>query len=131
MNDKDLKKLTAKSLGWEKAELVLKNAQVINVFSEEILVRDVAVEDGMIVGVGQYQGREEVDLSGKYLCPGFIDAHLHLESTLVAPPELIHSALQWGTTTFIIDPMKWSMWPVKRAWIICWSRPKVWRPMSL
>ncbi|WP_018213486.1 adenine deaminase [Desulfitobacterium hafniense] len=104
MNDKDFKKLTAKSLGREKAELVLKNAQVINVFSEEILVRDVAVEDGMIVGVGQYQGREEVDLSGKYLCPGFIDAHLHLESTLVAPPELIHSALQWGTTTFIIDP---------------------------
>ncbi|WP_019850007.1 adenine deaminase [Desulfitobacterium sp. PCE1] len=104
MNYDNLKKLTSKSLGREKAQLVLKNAEVVNVFSEEILVRDVAVEEGMIVGVGKYDGLEEIDLSGKYLCPGFIDAHLHLESTLVAPPELIHSALQWGTTTFIIDP---------------------------
>ncbi|HHY27849.1 MAG TPA: adenine deaminase [Desulfitobacterium dehalogenans] len=104
MNYDNLKKLTSKSLGREKAQLVLKNAKVVNVFSEEILIRDVAVEEGMIVGVGKYDGLEEIDLSGKYLCPGFIDAHLHLESTLVAPPELIHSALQWGTTTFIIDP---------------------------
>lgn len=104
MNYENFNNLTAKSLGYKKAQLVLKNANVVNVFSEEILVRDVAVQDGIIVGVGKYDGHEEVDMTGKYLCPGFIDAHLHLESTLVTPPELINSALQWGTTTFIIDP---------------------------
>ena len=65
---------------------------------------DVAVADGMIIGTGNYQGEKEVDLTGKYLCPGFIDSHLHLESTLVTPGELIRQAAQCGTTTFIVDP---------------------------
>ncbi len=58
----------------------------------------------MILGTGCYHGEEEVDLTGKYLCPGFIDSHLHLESTLVTPGELIRQAAQCGTTTFIVDP---------------------------
>lgn len=87
-----------------KAELVLKHANVVNVFTGEVLKGDVAVTDGTIAGVGQYEGIEERDMEGKYLCPGFIDSHLHLESTLVTPSELIGQAVQCGTTTYIVDP---------------------------
>ena len=104
MDYTDYPALAKIALGTEKAKLVLKNANIINVFTEEIIAADIAVEDGLIVGIGQYDGLSEVDLSGKTVTPGFIDAHLHLESTLVAPPELIYSALEWGTTTFIVDP---------------------------
>ena len=64
--------------GLEKAELVLKNARIVNVFTREILEGDIAIADGMIVGIGSYQGVEETNLSGRYVCPGFIDSHLHL-----------------------------------------------------
>ena len=90
--------------GKKQADLVLKNARIINVFTGEILPGNVAVTDGMIVGIGDYQGKEEHDLKGKYLCPGFIDSHLHLESTLVTPKELVTVASRHGTTTFIVDP---------------------------
>ena len=90
--------------GLEKAELVLKNARIVNVFTREILEGDIAIADGMIVGIGSYQGVEETDLSGRYVCPGFIDSHLHLESTLVTPAELVTVASRHGTTTFIVDP---------------------------
>lgn len=92
------------AMGKKKAELVFKNAKVLNVFSGRILEADVAVEDGIIVGVGSFDGEEERDLKGNYLVPGFIDAHLHLESTMVTPPELIEQAVRWGTTTYIVDP---------------------------
>lgn len=104
MNYGNLKTLSMAALGRKPAGLALKNANVVNVFSEEILLRDIAIEGGMIVGVGDYAGREEVDLGGKYVCPGFIDGHLHFESTLVTPPELVAEAMKWGTTTFIVDP---------------------------
>lgn len=88
----------------KKATLVLKNANVINVFTEEIYQSDISIQDGMIVGVGEYEGETEIDCNGKYVCPGLIDSHLHLESTLVTPGELIHQAALCGTTTFIVDP---------------------------
>lgn len=88
----------------EKAELVLKNANVVNVFTGEIMRADVAVAGGRIAGIGTYEGVHEEDLNGKYVCPGFIDSHLHLESTLVTPAELIRQAAECGTTTFIVDP---------------------------
>lgn len=88
----------------EKAELVLKNANVVNVFTGEILKADIAVSGGRIAGIGTYEGQIEEDLDGKYLCPGFIDSHLHLESTLVTPAELVWQAAKCGTTTFIVDP---------------------------
>lgn len=97
-------KLTQIALGKQKADLVLKNAGVVNVFSGEIITADVAISDGIIVGVGCYEGALEQDMSGKILCPGFIDSHLHFESTLVAPPELIANAVAFGTTTYIADP---------------------------
>lgn len=90
--------------GLEKADLVLKNAKVINVFTEEIIDGDIAIAEGIIAGIGTYSGIQEKDLNGKYVCPGFIDSHLHLESTLVTPGELISQAALCGTTTFIVDP---------------------------
>lgn len=90
--------------GIEKADLVLKNANVFISQTGEFVKGDVAVADGIILGVGDYDGIEEVNLEGKYLTPGFIDSHLHLESTLVTPSELVNQAVQCGTTTFIVDP---------------------------
>lgn len=90
--------------GLEKADFVLKNARVVNVFTGEIIDGDIAIEDGSIAGIGSYEGKTEKDLKGKYVCPGFIDSHLHLESTLVTPAELVTVASRHGTTTFIVDP---------------------------
>ena len=104
MNYKDYPELAAMSAGRKKADLVLKNAYILNVFTEEFVRSDVAVTNGIIVGVGSYEGKEERDLTGCYIVPGFIDSHLHLESTLVRPYELIGEALKNGTTTFIVDP---------------------------
>lgn len=99
------KKLSSVTLRQKKADLVLKNARVMNVFTGEILESDVAVKDGFIAAVGKdYEGKEEVDLKGKYVLPGFMDAHLHLESTMVTPNELVMTAAAFGTTTFIADP---------------------------
>ena len=97
-------RLSKVALGETLADLVLKNADVVNVFSGEIIRADVAICDGIIAGVGSYNGREDHDLSGKTLCPGLIDSHLHFESTLVTPPELIANAVAFGTTTYIADP---------------------------
>lgn len=87
-----------------KAELVLKNAKIVNVFTREIVQGDIAVQDGMIVGIGTYHGQTEVDVQGQYVAPGFMDAHLHLESTMVAPQQLIEHSVSHGTTTYIADP---------------------------
>lgn len=87
------------------AELVFRGGKVVNVFTGEVLQTSVAVTNGTIVGVGdQYVGETEFDLNGKYLCPGFIDGHIHLESTMVTPAELVEQAVQCGTTTYIVDP---------------------------
>ena len=90
--------------GIEKAELVFKNGRVFSSGTGEFIDGDVAVADGIVIGVGTYEGEAEIDLEGKVICPGFIDSHLHLESTLVTPGELIRQAAQCGTTTFIVDP---------------------------
>ena len=90
--------------GAEKADLVLKNATYLNVFSNEFCHGDIAVAEGLIVGMGEYQGVEELDVSGGIVCPGFIDAHIHLESSLVTPWEFAKAVLPHGTTTVITDP---------------------------
>ena len=104
MELKDYQRYSEITRGLRKAELVLKNAKIVNVFTGEILAGDVAIEDGIIVGIGSYEGKTERDMIGKYICPGFIDSHLHLESTLVTPGELVTVASRHGTTTFIVDP---------------------------
>lgn len=90
--------------GIEKAELVFKNGRVFSSGTGEFIDGDVAVADGIVLGVGTYAGEKEINLNGKVICPGFIDSHLHLESTLVTPGELVRQAAQCGTTTFIVDP---------------------------
>lgn len=92
------------AMGHIKPELVLKNASYVNVFSEEILQGDIAIDKGVICAIGEYTGVEEIDLSGKIVLPGLIDAHLHLESTMVHPKYLLEEAALKGTTTFIVDP---------------------------
>lgn len=104
MNNKTYAEYAKITRGLEKAELVLKNAKVVNVFTEEIYTADIAVTDGQIVGVGTYEGEREEDMTGYYAVPGFIDSHLHFETTMVMPGELVGQAVQWGTTTFIADP---------------------------
>ena len=90
--------------GREKADLVLKNATYVNVFSNELRTCDIAVANGLIVGMGEYEGEQELDMTGKIVCPGFVDAHIHLESSLVAPREFAKAVLPHGTTTVITDP---------------------------
>lgn len=86
------------------ADLVLKNATYVNVFSNELCRGDIAVAEGLIVGMGQYRGKVEADVGGKIVLPGFIDAHIHLESSLVSPKEFAKAVLPHGTTTVITDP---------------------------
>ncbi len=90
--------------GREKADLVLKNATFVNVFSGELETCDIAVAEGLIVGLGSYEGHTEADMTGKIVCPGFIDAHIHLESSLVSPSEFARAVVPHGTTTVITDP---------------------------
>ena len=87
------------------ADLVLKNAQVVNVFSGTIQEKDVAVYDGMIVGVGRgYRGTKETDLTGKFIVPGLIDGHLHIESSMLTPSHLAAALVAHGTTSVVADP---------------------------
>ncbi len=90
--------------GDEPADLLLKNAKVVNVFTGEIQETPVAVFDARIVGLGEYQAREVIDLQGRYLCPGFIDAHVHIESAMVPPNEFARAVVPCGTTTAVADP---------------------------
>ena len=90
--------------GRRKADLVLKNGSVINVFTGEITAADVAIVGDTIAGVGAYCGAAEVDCTGKYISPGFIDGHLHIESSLVLPDQLARAVIKSGTTTMIADP---------------------------
>lgn len=97
-------RIIAVAAGRKKADLVLKNAKYLNVFSNEFLCGDIAVANGLIAGVGKYDGKTEIDVSGKLVLPGFIDAHIHLESSMVTPAEFAKAVVAHGTTTVITDP---------------------------
>lgn len=86
------------------ADLVLKNARIINVFTNEIEKADVAISGGKIVGIGTYNGKSEVDLHGHYVCPGLIDGHIHIESSMLCGPAFEQAVLPHGTTAVITDP---------------------------
>mgnify|MGYP004498870337 FL=1 len=91
--------------GIEKADLVIKNANIVNVLSEEIYKGDIAIVDGIIAGIGEnYSGEKEIDVNGAYVSPSFIDGHVHLESAMMLPKEFASVVLPAGTTTVIIDP---------------------------
>ena len=105
MNSITLKEIIQYSRGEKKADLLLKNGHVINVFTGEIIRADVAVARGLIIGVGQsYSAIETIDLAGRFICPGFIDGHLHIESTMLTPYQFARAVLPHGTTTVICDP---------------------------
>src|SRR5690606_10967183 len=87
------------------ASLALRNAQLVNVLTGEIYPTDIIIEGDRIVATGYgYQAREEIDLKGRYVCPGFIDAHVHIESSLCTPPEFSRVVLAHGVTTVVTDP---------------------------
>ena len=91
--------------GDEPADLALRNGRVINVFTGEIISTDVAIAGDTIVGVGpDYEAQEEVDLGGRYVCPGLIDAHVHVESSMVTPSQFARAVVPRGTTTVVTDP---------------------------
>ena len=91
--------------GRRKADLVLKNATWVNVFCNDLGHGDIAVAEGCIAGIGgEYHGETEIDVSGRIVLPGFIDAHIHLESSLVQPAEFVKAVLPHGTTTVVTDP---------------------------
>ena len=100
----DLARRIAVARGDEPADLVLKGGRVLSVFTGELLDGDVAVAGEHIAGIGHYRGSQEVDVSGLILLPGFIDAHMHLESTKLMVDEFARAVLPWGTTTVVLDP---------------------------
>ena len=98
------RRLLETAQGKRPAERVFRDAEVLNVFTGEWRREDVAVSDGVIVGVGRYNGEEVVDCRGTALVPGFIDAHLHVESTMLPPSAMVAEVLPSGTTALIADP---------------------------
>jgi adenine deaminase len=90
--------------GDKKADLVLKNCQIINVFNGKIEKGDIAISDGIIMGIGEYKGEVEFDVKGKYVAPGFIDGHVHIESSMLTPPQFAKIVMPKGTTTVVADP---------------------------
>lgn len=87
-----------------KATCVIKNANVVNVFTNEIIPADVALYEDVIIGIGEYSCENEIDAEGGYLAPGFIDAHVHIESSMVIPSSFMKVIMPHGTTTIIADP---------------------------
>jgi adenine deaminase len=90
--------------GDEPADLVLAGGRVLSVFTKEWLEVDVAIADGHVVGLGDYQGRERMDVGGAYLVPGFIDAHMHIESSKLTVDEFARAVVAQGTTAVVADP---------------------------
>ena len=104
MEKEQLKKLIATAGGRRKADLVIKNCKIVDVFAGKIIDGDIAVSDGQIAGIGKYDGEKIVDAQGRYALPGLIDSHIHIESSYVSPEELGRLVVPHGTGTIIADP---------------------------
>ena len=104
MPDVQLPDLIAVAAGRKPADVILRNGRVVNVFSHEIQEADVALVGDRIAGIGSYEGRKVVDLKGRYVCPGLIDAHVHIESSLLSVPEFARVVSAHGTTAVVADP---------------------------
>ncbi len=92
------------ALGEGKVDLLIKNGRVVNVFSGQIEKKDVAIFGGMIVGFGDYRAKKVIDVKGDFICPGLIDGHVHIESSMVTLPQFSRAVLPHGTTSVVIDP---------------------------
>ena len=99
-----LRRRLAVARGDEPADLVVRGGRALSVFTKEWLETDVAVVDGVVAGLGEYDGRHTLDASGSWVVPGFIDAHMHLESTKLLPDEFARLVLPLGTTAVVCDP---------------------------
>jgi adenine deaminase len=99
-----LRRRLAVARGDEPADLVVRGGRVFSVFTREWLETDVAIADGVVAGLGSYEGRETVDASGRFVVPGFIDAHMHLESVKLMVDEFARLVLPLGTTAVVADP---------------------------
>lgn len=104
MNKTQLHQRIATANKTKKADLVIRNASIVNVFTHTITNGDVAISDGIIIGIGDYEGVQEIDARGKFLTPGLIDAHVHIESSMVTPQQFSQIVLPHGVTTVITDP---------------------------
>lgn len=101
----DTEKFIKIARGEEKADLVIKNANLVNVFNDEIKIKDIAIYQGKIAGIGTgYQGAEELDVKGAYVTPAFIDGHVHIESSMCLPKEFAKAVVPEGTVTVVTDP---------------------------
>lgn len=100
----DLKRLIDVAAGRRKADLVLQNARIVNVHTHEVSDGSLAIDQGLIAGIGAYEGRKELDMNGAYLLPGLIDSHVHIESSLISPEQFARLVVPRGTTTVIADP---------------------------
>lgn len=100
----DIRQKLAAARGDEPADVVFRNARIVNVLSGEIHEGDVAVSGGMIVGIGVYEGRVVIDCGGRYLAPAFIDAHIHIESTMLTVAEFARAVVPRGTGAVVVDP---------------------------
>lgn len=99
-----ISELIDRSMKNKNPNLVLKNANIVNVFTHEVIEGDLAVHDGIIIGIGEYTGDINIDLKGKYIAPGLIDSHIHIESSMLSPGEFSKAIVPRGTTTIITDP---------------------------
>lgn len=104
MKKEELKKLILTASGARKADTVIKNCKVVNVFSGKVIEGDIALCGDQIAGVGEYEGEVEIDAEGRYAAPGFIDSHIHIESSYLSPEELGMLLVPHGGTTIIADP---------------------------
>src|ERR671925_1098138 len=100
----DLSRRLAVARGDQPADLVVRGGRVLSVFTREWLETDLAIADGYVAGLGEYEGEELIDARGRYVVPGFVDAHLHLESPKLLPDEFARLVLPLGTTTVVADP---------------------------
>src|SRR5512132_4180938 len=100
----DLERRVAVARGDEQADLVIRGGRLLSVFTREWLGGDLAMADGAVAGLGEYEGKETLDASGRYVVPGFIDAHMHLESSKLLVDEFARLVLPLGTTAVVVDP---------------------------
>lgn len=101
---KNIKRRIAVASKREIADKVIKNGRIIDVFNQEIITGDIAIVDGVFVGIGQYEGHQIIDAQNRYVSPSFIDSHVHIESAMVPPGEFAKVVLPHGVTTVIADP---------------------------
>lgn len=104
MKKEDLKMQIEVARGLQPADIVIKNCRIVNVYTGEIIEGDIALWNGKIAGIGEYEGKEVVDAKGSYALPGFIDSHIHIESAFVTPEEISRLLVPHGATTIIADP---------------------------